>query len=248
MKRSAIYWRPPARCGASPVLAAGADHLWVKVCGTTSLADAQLAVDAGADALGFVLAEGSPRRVTPQQAGVIASGLGERVALVERVGVFVSATAGEIAWAVEAGRFTGVQLHGEFDPKLVTALRQTLGPRVKLLQVIHFQRQLAQSLQQLAESPVATAIDGVLVDSRTASAAGGTGVRFDWEAARQALEQAGTSLRVIVAGGLDAENVGEAVRVLRPAGVDVVSGVEQAPGRKDPARVRAFVAAARKLS
>ncbi len=89
------------------------------------------------------------------------------------------------------------------------------------------------------------AIDAVLVDSRTATAVGGTGTRFDWQAASHGFQDSASRLRLIAAGGLNPENVTEAIRTLQPWGVDVASGVESAPGKKDPARVKAFVTAAK---
>jgi phosphoribosylanthranilate isomerase len=110
------------------------------------------------------------------------------------------------------------------------------------LRVIHYKQDLGAQLALLREDP---ATDAVLIDSRTATAVGGTGIRFDWQAASRSFLDAASRLRLIAAGGLKPENVAEAIRVLHPWGVDVVTGVEAAPGRKDPARVKAFVTAAK---
>ena len=214
--------------------------MWVKICANTSLEDAQLAVDAGADAVGFIFAE-SVRKVTPAQAGAITPHL---PASIEKYGVFVDAGFDEIAAAVEECGLTGVQLHAANDPALALRLRECFSGRepVRILKVIHYGGDLEA---QLREAKLDSAIDGVLVDSRTATLVGGTGRRFDWDAASASFRGAGSHLRMIVAGGLDPENVGEAIRTLRPWGVDVASGVEAAPGKKDPAKLKAFVENAR---
>ena len=217
--------------------------LWIKICGNTSLKDALLAVEAGADAVGFVFAP-SPRQVTAGEAAAIVKRL---PAEVEKIGVFVDATLEEIYSQARASGLTGVQLHFEAAPELPARLRQRLGPGLRVLRVVHFEAESADAAaRRLAEYAADVHVDGVLVDSRTATAAGGTGVAFDWTAAADALLQKGEVRKhLIAAGGLTPANVAEAIRTLRPRGVDVVSGVEAAPGRKDPAKVRAFVERAR---
>jgi phosphoribosylanthranilate isomerase len=111
---------------------------------------------------------------------------------------------------------------------------------LRILKVIHFEQGLEAELRV---AQVDQAIDAVLIDSRTATLVGGTGVRFDWQAARGSF--AGSGLRMIAAGGLNPENVGEAIATLQPWGVDVASGVEAMPGKKDAAKVRSFVENAR---
>lgn len=210
--------------------------LWVKICANTSLEDALLAVDAGADAVGFVFAP-SPRRVTVEQVAAIVPRL---PAHVEKIGVFVDAPLEEIGAAVRACGLTGVQLHAGIAKEVAADLRTESGPALKILRVVHFGPDaMAQAQTYAADSNV----DGVLVDSRTATAVGGTGIPFDWdEAARTVF---GGDLKLIAAGGLNPENVAEAIRLLRPWGVDVASGVEAAPGRKDAEKVKAFVRNAR---
>lgn len=211
--------------------------MWVKVCANTSLEDAQMAVDAGADAVGFVFAE-SARRVTVEQAAGIALRLPETV---EKIGVFVDASVDELAAAIETCGLTGVQLHTVSDPTTAARLRERYASeRLRVLKVIHFRQGLEAELRA-AEADAA--IDGMLVDSRTTTMLGGTGIRFDWKAARGSF--AGTRLRLIAAGGLTPENVAEAIATLEPWGVDVASGVEECPGKKDAAKVRAFVENAR---
>jgi phosphoribosylanthranilate isomerase len=225
--------------------------IWIKICGNTSLEDAQLAVEAGANAVGFVLAP-SPRRISAADAAAIVAQLPETV---EKIGVFVGADAEAIEAAVREIGLTGVQLHFAADPELPEKLRSRLGAELRILRVLHFDAEnLAGIAAQLADYAHDSHVDAVLVDSRTGAAVGGTGVAFDWAAAKLTLFQRseiqGAEIqwrqsRLVAAGGLTPENVAEAIRTLEPWGVDVVSGVEAAPGRKDPEKVRAFVARAR---
>jgi phosphoribosylanthranilate isomerase len=210
--------------------------LWVKVCANTSLADAILAAEAGADAVGFVFAA-SPRRVTVDQVKAIVPGLPGSI---EKIGVFVDSTFEEIETAVEVCGLTGVQLQSQGGEDLVGRVRERFGTGLRILQVLHYGVGAAEEAGGLAENQN---IDGILVDSRTATAVGGTGIRFDWDAA-ESLFKGG--IRLVVAGGLTPKNVAEAIGKLRPWGVDVASGVEASPGRKDAEKVRAFVANARR--
>jgi phosphoribosylanthranilate isomerase len=214
-------------------------RLWIKICANTSLEDALLAAEAGADAVGFVFAP-SPRRVTQQQVAKISPHL---PAELEKIGVFVDTALGDIETAVRSCGLTGVQIHSESGPELTAQLRQRLGPQLRILRVVHFGAEAAKQAATLGIDPH---IDAILVDSRTATAVGGTGVAFDWPTARTLLfEHPASRKRLIAAGGLSPANVTEAIATLNPWGVDVASGVEAAPGRKDPAKVRAFVANAR---
>ena len=216
--------------------------LWIKICGNTSLADARLAVEAGADAVGFVFAP-SPRQVSASEAAAIVSRL---PAEIEKIGVFVDATLEEIYTTVRASGLTGVQLHFEAAAELPAKLRQRLGPRLRIFRVVHFDRTAAGAVsQQIAEHALNPHLDAVLVDSRTAKAVGGTGIPFDWAEARKTLFSDAAKLKLVAAGGLAPANVAEAIATLRPWGVDAVSGVEVSPGRKDPAKVREFIARAR---
>ncbi|HUD55694.1 MAG TPA: phosphoribosylanthranilate isomerase [Terracidiphilus sp.] len=216
--------------------------VWIKICGNTSLADARLAVDAGADAAGFVFAP-SPRQVTVAEAASIISHL---PATVEKIGVFVDASLAEIYSSVRTSGLTGVQLHFDAASEMPAKLRERLGPALRILRVLHYEPGPAKQLQaKLAEYAGNPDIDAVLVDSRTAAAAGGTGVVFDWAKARKTIFSSAGRMKLIAAGGLNPANVEEAIKVLEPWGVDVVSGVEAAPGRKDPDKVREFVKWAR---
>lgn len=212
--------------------------LWVKICGNTSIKDARLAADAGADAVGFVFAA-SPRRVTAEQVAAIVPQLPPEV---EKIGVFVDTAFEEIAAAVEACGLTGVQLHSDAGAEIPAKLRAQFGPGLRILRVVHFG---ASEVEQASTISGDTNIDAVLVDSRTATAVGGTGIAFDWDEAARTLFRDGQPMRLVAAGGLKPETVAEAIATLRPWGVDVASGVERAPGYKDAAKVRAFVFNAR---
>jgi phosphoribosylanthranilate isomerase len=214
--------------------------VWVKICANTSLEDAMLAAEAGADAVGFVFAP-SPRRVTGNQVAAIVPGLPESI---EKIGVFVDASAGAIAAAVRECGLTGVQLHSDAGADVPAMLRATFGPGLRILRVVHFG---PDATGQAAEYAGDANVDAVLVDSRTVTAVGGTGIAFDWDEARRTVFADGGA-RLMAAGGLSPENVAEAIAKLRPWGVDVASGVEAAPGKKDAAKVRAFVERARAAS
>ncbi len=230
--------------------------MWIKICGTTTLEDAQLAVDAGANALGFIFAR-SPREITPAQAGAITAQLPTHI---ERYGVFVRPAFEQVLLTVETAGLTGVQLHATDDPTLAARLRghysalcaeQPGRKRLALLRVLHLPAAGAQGLPaetletQLAQLSADHSVDALLIDSRTAEAEGGTGLRFDWQQASGSFLRAAPHLRLILAGGLEPGNVAEAISTLRPWGVDVVTGVEASPGRKDPRKLRAFVDRAR---
>ena len=213
-------------------------RIWVKICANTSLEDAQLAAEAGADAVGFVFAP-SPRRVTVEQVAAIVVNLPVEL---EKIGVFVDASLEQICATARACGLTGVQLHSDVDAHLTSRVRDELGASMRIVRVVHFREGADEQAAAMAADPNT---DAVLVDSRTAAAVGGTGLTFDWTRARAGLFSDARTKRFIAAGGLNPENVAEAIATLRPWGVDVVSGVEAAPGRKDPEKVRRFVSAAR---
>jgi phosphoribosylanthranilate isomerase len=207
--------------------------MWIKICGNTNLEDARFAAECGADAVGFVFAS-SPRRVKADQVRQITQGL---PAELEKYGVFVDAGFDEIVSTVEMCGLTGVQLHRSTDERVPLRLRQHFADRISILQVLNYNALgFEQQLKELSQSE-----DPVLVDSSTVKAVGGTGTSFDWKDARSALQRTAPNLRLIAAGGLAPENVKEAIEILQPWGVDVVSGVESKPGKKDPRRVQAFI-------
>lgn len=220
--------------------------MWIKICGNTSLADAQHAASSGASALGFIFAP-SPRRVSSEQARAIAQHLPRNV---ERYGVFVDAGFDEIVSVVRDADLTGVQLHTNRDPELPRRLRahfcqEQLPFPLGILAVLAFSDDMEPQIEVIARDAAAGAIDALLIDSRSPIGHGGTGTRYDWQAAQHIFRKVAPRLRLIAAGGLNPDNVPEAIRTLAPWGVDVATGVEAAPGRKDPTRVSAFIRNAR---
>ena len=252
--------------------------MFIKICGTTTLADAQLAVAESADALGFIFAP-SKRQVTAEQAARMTAALPRGI---EKVGVFATSDIAEILRTVRAAGLTALQLHQPYDPTFVQQLDDRLEHQVKLWQVVGVEAPLAKNGEanddydkndnngnpgntgdamehRLLATLHAVAGDArlsvLLLDTVHAGASGGLGIAFSWNRVRSPLQQvmhhaqatraADKPLRLILAGGLRPENVAEAIQTLAPWGVDVVSGVEQSPGRKSPARLQAFVRAAR---
>jgi phosphoribosylanthranilate isomerase len=225
--------------------------MWVKICGNTNLEDAALAAELGADAVGFVFAA-SRRQVTAEQVALIA---GRLPSMVERVGVFDSHDAGEIAGIARTAGLHAVQLHGGFDEALLKRLEPVLDGGIQVIQTLHWEvgpasAESAPDIQadRLAaqmECAAALGVDRFLIDSKVSTSSGGTGVAFDWAAAWKVFASAPDGLRLIVAGGLRPENVAHATAQLLPWGVDVSSGVEASPGRKDPAKLAQFIANAR---
>lgn len=211
--------------------------IWVKICGNTSFEDAWLAAEAGADAVGFVLAP-SPRRVTAAQVAAITSRL---PAAIEKIGVFVDFSLDQIETSVRACGLTGVQLHSAIGSGLPAKLRERLGAGLRIVQVIHFAAEIENAQSSVQDQDV----DALLVDSRSTTAVGGTGITYDWSVAARTIFNSPNGQKLIAAGGLSPDNVAEAIATLCPWGVDVVSGVEAAPGRKDPDKLRAFIAKAR---
>ena len=198
----------------------------IKICGITSREDALHAAACGADALGFVFYAGSPRCVAAETAAAICAALPP---FVTRVGLFVNAAPAQIRAIAEACGLDAIQLHGDEAPAACDfAPRRT----IKALRVKD-----AASLAGHAQF----ATSALLLDAWVADAYGGTGQACNWELAAGVARQR----PVILAGGLTPDNVAAAVRQVRPYGVDVSSGVEQAPGRKDPAKVAEFIRRAR---
>ncbi len=199
----------------------------VKICGITRGEDAAAAVAAGADALGFMFFEGSPRCVSHEQAAAIISALPPFVA---RVGVFVNPAEAEVRSAIAEGGIDTLQFHGDEAPEFC---RRFGLPVIKAFRV-----QDESSLQPLTQFTTET----WLLDSFVPGQHGGTGAVFNWDLAAQAVRRGG---RVILAGGLTPENAADAVRRVRPYALDVSSGVESSPGKKDAAKLRAFITAAK---
>jgi phosphoribosylanthranilate isomerase len=201
-----------------------------KICGITRPEDAELAVDQGAWALGFILWPGSPRACDPAVAAGIARALRRRAAL---VGVFVDAPLDEVAGAAEAIGLTHLQLHGDEGPAYCSAAAQRTGCRViKAVRV-------ASGADIQAVERFHT--DLHLLDAAAGRLRGGSGQAWDWALAARRHSR----VPVILSGGLHAGNVAEGIEAVRPWAVDVASGTEASPGVKDPAKVEAFLAAVR---
>ena len=201
----------------------------VKICGITNVDDALLAVEAGADALGFVFYPGSPRCVTPERAAEIIRVLPP---FVQTVGLFVNESAERVNAIAKECRLDIIQLHGDESPAYCDLMERRV---VKVFRVKD-----GASIATMQQYRVV----GYLLDAWSSTAYGGTGQTFDWDLARQA----GQHGPLILAGGLTPENVAEAVSRVQPYAVDVSSGVEVVPGKKDPAKVREFIRRAKEAS
>ena len=197
--------------------------------------DALKSIEAGADALGFIFAP-SKRRVTLEQAQTIIRELPREM---EKIGVFMDAGAKEISRIVNAVDLTGIQMHGhaDFPPEVYSYLPKDRRDKLRKIKTV-----IVQELYELHMDEYA-AVDGV-VDTWLFDSGAGSGQAFDWQAARAELGQ--RQGQFVIAGGLKPENVGDAICAFKPWGVDVVTGVEREPGRKDPEKLKAFVAAVRR--
>ena len=200
----------------------------VKICGITSREDAWAAVEAGADALGFIFVEGTPRWIEPKEAAAITM---EMPPFVATVGVFIDRTAEQIEEIATSSGISLAQLHGSEPPEECARLRL---PYVKAIRV-----QGEGDLAGLHQYKRARAF---LLDTYVPDRAGGTGKTFPWEIAARAAGE----FRIILSGGLTPETVARAVVQVRPYAVDVCSGVESSPGRKDHRKVREFIDQAKK--
>jgi phosphoribosylanthranilate isomerase len=206
--------------------------LRVKICGLTTPQDAEAAIEFGADALGFNFFPGSKRYVRIETAGDWIAALPDDV---EKVGILVNPSWKEAKAVAGTAGITALQLHGAETPEFCRRLME---------EGIRFEKALpvtdAHSVANVPNFFTRT----LLLDSGGMGDYGGTGQTFPWEIARDFV-QANPSLRVVLAGGLTPENVADAVAMVRPFGVDVTSGVESSPGRKNHGRLRTFIAAAR---
>lgn len=202
----------------------------VKICGITSLEDAQVAVAAGADALGFVMYRKSQRHVEP---AVVRSIVAELPPFVLPVGVFVNEDPLVVRDLMDECGLALAQLHGDEPPSYCENLGR---PSLKAIRLKDRGGFLA-----LAELRGRANVRGFVIDAFADQAYGGTGRAVDWMLAQEAARAS----PVLLAGGLTPANVSEAIHIVRPYGVDVSSGVEERPGKKDPAKVRAFIDAAR---
>ncbi len=222
---------------------------WVKICGMTNLEDALLAVDVGADAVGFVFYEKSPRCVTVETVREIVEKLPESV---EKVGVFVGKTAETVREVTEKAGLTLAQIYPDFrDPLSIPtdSFLRGIRPRVIVaLPASQLQHNESDNPDLITGFRVSAEfrdrIAAVLLDSGSPGRPGGTGKEFDWQSVVPMTDLMGQiGMKLIVAGGLRPGNVQDAIEILKPWGVDVVTGVEASPGKKDPEKVRAFVRA-----
>ena len=202
----------------------------VKICGITSEADALAAAEAGADAIGLMFYEDSPRHVTISQAKAISAVLPKHIV---RVGVFVNAVESLISQVIIDCTLNIVQFHGDESP-------EDCG-RFNVMSLKAFRMQGPETLEAMQEF----SSDGFLLDAHVENALGGTGETFNWDLAVRAQE---LGRPIFLAGGLTVDNVAEAVAKVQPFAVDVSSGVESEPGKKDLAKMRAFVSAAKGAS
>ena len=194
----------------------------VKICGITNVEDALHAAQAGADALGFVFHEDSPRNVSPERAAAI---IGALPPFVQAVGLFVNGEVDFVNSVAEQCRLDLIQLHGDESPEYCGLVTRRVIKAFRVKDIT--------SLDPILDFKVA----GYLLDAYSPKAYGGTGVTFNWEIAREAKKYGS----VILAGGLTPDNVRQAVERADPFGVDVSGGVEVAPGRKDPEKVKEFI-------
>lgn len=226
--------------------------MFIKICANTNLDDAQLAMQLGADAVGFVLAP-SKRRVSSETVSEIIDKLPDHV---ETVGVFATDDPFEVKHHMACSGLTIAQLHRPFDADFVQTLSGEFGGKLKIIQTVAYpidaqDRAAADAAFELSLKSVFAepAVWAVLLDAARSGASGGLGVAFDWATVAAMVDRAAAGTeprpRVLLAGGLTAENVAEAIATLRPWGVDVASGVEAVLGKKDPERLRAFIQAAR---
>jgi phosphoribosylanthranilate isomerase len=197
-----------------------------KICGVTNIEDALLAAELGTDAIGLNFYSESPRCVSPFTAGKV---IGQLPPFVAAIGVFVNWEAAPVIALAAALRLSAVQLHGDESPKLAAEIAR----KVSVIKALRMGKRT--SLPAFSRYKHAAAF---LLDAGAAGKFGGTGQQTDWHRAAAAAK----SHRIILAGGLTPENVAEAIRVVRPYAVDVASGVESRSGKKDPAKVRAFLA------
>jgi len=202
----------------------------IKICGITNAPDAQAAVSAGADALGFIFYSKSPRFVEPKVAKHIIS---ELPPFVLPIGVFVNEEPKMVQDVMEACGLALAQLHGDETPDYCESLERPVLRGIRLRD--------RDSLLAIAEYRGRAGVRGFILDAFSESVYGGTGETTDWALAAEAAKAA----PILLAGGLTPNNVQEAIQKVKPYGVDVSSGVESSPGKKDPAKVQAFVHAAK---
>lgn len=209
----------------------------IKICGVTNVKDAVIATELGADAIGLNFYEKSFRSVSSLDAVDIAMALPKEVTT---IGVFVNHSADEIRGIAAHLRLTAVQLHGDETTEIVSRLNGL--DIIRAIRVADPNAEGLAAIQSEIDDWCDAGVHGILVDKAAGKAYGGTGETFDW----RILERLKIQVPTILAGGLNPDNVAEAISVARPDAVDVASGVEGFPGSKDPALLRRFITNARK--
>jgi phosphoribosylanthranilate isomerase len=203
----------------------------IKVCGITNYIDAEMALDYGADALGFNFFPPSPRYILPKDARHIIRRLPP---FAVTIGIFVNvAQPNQVSETARMAGVQGIQLHGDETPEYCRALADW--PLIKALRI---------GLGGIAENLEEYEVQGFLLDAKDDALFGGAGRSFDWNLARDILRVR----PIILAGGLRSDNVREAIRIVQPYGVDVCSGVESTPGKKDPGKLKEFISEVRNVS
>ena len=203
----------------------------VKICGITNLDDALAAVDAGADLLGFNFWPRSPRYISPANAREITNQLPSSIL---KVGVFVNEELPSLLTIASEANLTAIQLHGDESPDYCRQLKQTF-----VIKALGAQDDLDLS---------AYAVDAIMLDTKDELLRGGTGRVFDWSLAQHPDKSVKSVAKLFLAGGLSPENVAEAIATVKPYAVDACSSLEETPGKKNHARMRAFVNAVRSVA
>lgn len=198
------------------------ESIYVKICGITNLEDALAAVKYGADAIGFIFHKESPRYISPENASVIIRQLPSHIT---KVGVFVDSPRKEIEAIVRSSSLSAIQLHGDQHPEDCT------GYEIAVIKAFRVGESFDATQIRLFD------VQAILLDTLKPGKPGGTGESFDWNIAVQAREYG----KLLLSGGLTAKNIEDAIRFVRPYGVDVSSGVEKSPGKKDHEKVREFI-------
>jgi phosphoribosylanthranilate isomerase len=201
--------------------------IWIKICGITRIEDARSAIKAGADAIGFVFAE-SPRKVTIKQAKTIITHLPKKVT---KVGVFVNEDPQVVRKIADECALDMVQFHGEETPEYCMQFR---GPKLKIIKAFRISKKIPCIHRYK--------VDFYLLDTFVKNIQGGTGKTFNWDLAILAKKQ---GVPIILSGGLNENNIKDAIRKVKPFGVDVSSGVESLPGKKVASKIQKFIELAR---
>jgi phosphoribosylanthranilate isomerase len=216
----------------------------IKICGIKTLPDALAAINAGADMLGFNFYAKSPRYLTPQACREITVVLRKDFPQITLVGVFVNAPVSEIRSILETAQLHLAQLHGDETPEMLAELQPHAFKAIRLKSDARTEfeadKRIPDAIRFFVSESAHASVPALLVDAAVKGVYGGSGVVADWSTAAQLAKR----IPLLLAGGLTPENVVEAVRQVQPWGVDVASGVESAPGVKNPEKMKEFVAQA----